>query len=169
MAKPRAVHTVESIMAKTVEEGECLIWQGYIANRTPMIYADGAMKSVRGLLTRLLGKPQPAGVGFWSMKCGNHACVHPEHAVFRPEKQHMQHMAKELNSRPAINEIRRAKISQKRRMKLTDEQIADILSSEDSGPVVAARVGVSRAMVSRYRRAQSGTTIATNMWIGLMK
>lgn len=156
-------------MAKAVEEGECLIWQGYRCNRTPMIYENGSMRSVRGLLSRLLGNPEPTEPGYWSMKCGNHMCIHPGHTVHRTQAQHMSHMAREINNRPAIKEIRRAKISQKRRKKLSDEQIADILKSNDNGAVVAARVGVSRSMVNRYRRAQSGHTIATNMWIGLVR
>ena len=34
-------HTLESLRARCVEEGDCLIWQGYSANNTPQVYMAG--------------------------------------------------------------------------------------------------------------------------------
>lgn len=167
MAKPETIHTVQSLLQRTVEEGDCVLWLGYSANRTPLVYSEGVMKSVRSLLSGLLGKTT-TGKGYWSVHCGNHLCIHPEHMVFRLDHQHMAHMARMLNASPALNAIRSAKIS-KSKKRITHDQLNDIMTSRDSCADVAKRLGLSKSMVSRYRRSEAGANMANNMWAGLMK
>lgn len=130
-----------------------------------MVYSNGKMVSARGLLAVLSGREQPAMSGYWSSCCGDDACVKPEHTVFRRAREHYIKMGKSVTK--TSEAMRRAKISAKRR-KLTDEQISEILHSNESGPVVAARLGVSRSLVCKYRNGTSGMTRNINMWQGLM-
>lgn len=165
MAKPITKHTVESLTAKAVEEGDCLIWQAYFGNGVPMVYSNGKMVSARGLLAMLSGREQPTTAGYWSSCCGDDACVKTEHTVFRRAREHYIKMGKSVSK--TSEAMRRAKISAKRR-KLTDEQISEIMHSNDSGPVLAARMGVSRSLVCKYRNGTSGLTRNTNIWSGLL-
>ncbi len=167
MAKPRKVHTYQSLMAKTVEEGTCLLWTGYQNQRVPTIYVDGTRKSVRGLFAKLLNHSSADGNGFWVNTCGNQLCVRPEHTAYRSIQQQMSYMGKRMRALPSIEAIRRAKISNSMR-RISDEQIKEIHQSGDSAAAVAKRLGVSKALVTKYRRSEIGATMATNMWAGLM-
>ena len=169
MAKPLAQHTVESIMARTVEEGDCALWTGYAQNRTPQIYDAGRMVPVRGLLSRLLGREEPKERGYWASTCGSDLCVKNQHTTYRTDSQHYAYMAKRMQTMPAVQSIRRAKISKARTKKLTDDQVHEILHSNESSRVVAERVGISKSLVCRYRRGELGGTIATNMFMGLIQ
>ena len=59
--KKHAIHTAESLLARTIEVGDCLEWQGYFANGTPYVSNNGKMTSVRRLFSGLLGKDFVAG------------------------------------------------------------------------------------------------------------
>ena len=98
MPKPRTIktHTLESLHARCVEEGDCLIWQGYSANNTPQVYMAGPTSnaghngrpvSVRWLMALLEGDAEAAAEqepgarrGFWVATCGVSGCVAPSTA-----------------------------------------------------------------------------------------
>ena len=62
MARPITHHTEQSLRERCVEEGDCLIWQGYLGNRTPMVMHAGKLQAVRRLFTQLLkGEAKPQG------------------------------------------------------------------------------------------------------------
>src|SRR5687767_8625125 len=89
--KPVAVQTMESLLARTVEEGECLIWRGYVANKTPQVAHNGKMVTVRRLMLQLQGKDPK---DYCASSCGDPLCVAPHHIVSRSKSLHLKRMTK---------------------------------------------------------------------------
>ena len=155
---PRKVHTVESLRARTIEVGDCWEWQGYSAHGTPQVFnrVDGSkrrMYSVRRLFRELItGQPQPDG--FYSVSCGNAECVNPDHVLYRNDRNHFKSMGRKV----ANNPVRSMKLSQYHRnngkAKLDEQKAQEIRLSNESGPVLAARYGVNRSLISSIRRGK---------------
>lgn len=150
--KPIAVHTMETLLARTVEEGDCLLWDGYIGNNVPQVSHNGKVIAVRRLMLELQGKVLRPG-DHASTKCRNPSCVHPEHISHRNKFQHAMAML----SAPRNEEVRAAKLAAFRRKtaKLDMEKAREIRCSDESGSVLAARFGVDKALVSRIRRGEA--------------
>lgn len=144
------VHTVETLLAKTEEVGDCREWTGYMGNNVPMANHEGRFLAVRRVMLMLSGVPEER-IGYACCKHGNQRCVNPDHIVNRSQSQH----SKLHGKRPARNEIVRLTKMQEygraHRAKLTIEQVRDIRSGTDSGSAAARRHGVSRQTVERIR------------------
>ena len=167
MAKPKTIHTIESLMALTTEEGNCRLWNKYLGNGVPMIYHDGKFIQVRKLLLTLQGIE--IRTRYTSPSCNNPLCVEPSHIVQRTEKQQHTHMARLVSQSPS-NHMRLAKITKARRdlyAKLTQEQAIEIRMSIESGPVLAERYGVTRTLISRIKRGQTWAQQFGNPFAGL--
>lgn len=156
MAKPKTIHTLESLFALTTEEGECRLWNKYLGNGVPMVYHDGRFIQVRKLILTL------QGIDVWARytasRCNNPLCVEPSHIIQRSPKQQHLHMAKQVSLSPS-NPARIAKITQ--------EQAIEIRLSDESGPVLAERFGVTRTMISRIKRGESWAHEFGNPFSGL--
>ena len=167
--KPKTQHTVDTLLARTDEFGDCLIWNGYSYHNTPQVHHDGKMVSVRALLWSLQGKTAPEGRLFYRVVCGQDKCVNPAHTRCHTQAEHMRYM-NEPGRRTASGEaIRAAKIAQYRRRisRITPEMLAEILASHESGPELERRLGVSRSLISQYRRGELGATRISNPFQGL--
>ena len=155
MAKPKTIHTIESLMALTTEEGDCRLWDKYLGNGVPMVFHDGKLIQVRKLLLLLQGIE--VRTRYTAPTCNNPLCVEPSHIVQRTSKQQHAHMARQVSASPS-NHSRIIKITKARREqvgKITQEQAIEIRMSDESGPVLAGRFGITRSMVNRIKRGQS--------------
>lgn len=167
MAKPKTIHTIESLMALTTEEGDCRLWDKYLGNGVPMIFHDGKLIQVRKLMLMLQGIE--VRTRYTSPSCNNPLCVEPSHIVQRTSKQQHSHMAKMVSASPS-NHSRIIKITKARREqvgKITQEQAIEIRMSDESGPVLADRFGITRSMVNRIKRGQSWVQEFGNPFAGL--
>lgn len=167
MAKPKTIHTFESLMDMTIEEGDCRLWDKYLGNGVPMVYHDGKLIQVRKLILTL------QGVDVWAKytaaKCNNPLCVEPDHIIQRSPKQQYIHIGKRLSFAPS-NQARIAKITKACREasgKLTQEQAIEIRMSDESGPVLSERYGIDRSMVSRIKRGKNWAMEFGNPFAGL--
>jgi hypothetical protein len=93
MTRGTKKHTVETLKARTIEEGDCWNWTGYLGNKVPAVSHDGKMTSVRRLFRDLMGSSVKVG-WFVLPTCGNNICVNPEHSKALSPKQFRQHMGK---------------------------------------------------------------------------
>lgn len=164
---PRAqVHTLESLLANTDEEGDCLLWRGYLPHpAAPMVYHQGRMVSVRRVIFQLLGYTDTDG--FYAASCGSGRCILPDHIVYRDASEHASHMARRINAMPAVDALRHAKAARTRRKAVSDEALLEILSSNDSAPELSRRLGISKTLITKYRRGEAGHTTAHNPWAAL--
>jgi hypothetical protein len=162
-------HTLESLMARTEEVGDCKEWQGYFANASPGVKHGGKMTTVRKLIRILQGKERPPGT-MTSVSCGNHRCVHPDHLIDRDATAHARVMASNVDY---ASPTRTAKLQKKAepRRKISDEGVQAALGDPRTCQAVADAHGVSKSLISKIRRGQSHrqTNAAANPWAGLMR
>jgi len=164
--KKHAIHTAESLLAKTIEVGDCLEWQGYFANGTPYVSNNGKMTSVRRLFSGLLNKNFVAG-GFIVPKCDNHRCINPNHAMrlsrskmsSRNGKRAVQSIAKRLKIQ---------KFKQQTEGKLSWDKVDEIRATNVPSRVLAEKFGVDKSLICRVRTGQAWKRIENNIFAGLM-
>ena len=152
MSKPKTIHTVESLLARSTEEGECHLWDGYSTNKTPMVHQDGKMRAVRRVLLDLLGVEVRGK--YLATSCGNPLCINPEHISQRTEKMHVMRMAKNAHKGAAAvrHQIGVLKWRRANPLKI-NEEIAAAIRADDRHPVeVAQHYGVSKSLVFKIRR-----------------
>lgn len=166
--KPRTIHTTESLLARTVEEGDCLLWQGYIGNKVPQVLFDGRMQPVRRVLLTLAGKP-PAVDDYVVPTCGNKGCIHPGHCKVVPKQNHLNEMALRAQT-PSVKTLRIGKATATRRKtsaKINEEIASQIRGNTEPSRVWAARLGVHKSLVTRIRAGKAWSQIG-NPWRGLL-
>ena len=159
-------HTLETLLARTVEVGECYEWQGYVKNGTPQVSHGGKMMTVRRLMHELQGKSVKGY--FLSPGCDNPLCVNPAHTVVRTTAAHLRRMNKNVN-KGGLMRVARLQHAARGRRKLTDEQVIQIRVDPRPSRAVAAEHGVSKALVCSIRRGDARRLIATNPFAGLMR
>lgn len=167
--KPIATQTMESLLARTEEVGECLEWQGYVANKSPQVSHNGKMTTVRKLMRVLQGRPAGNGV-FTGVKCGNPLCVNPAHLVDRNMRQHGQMMASKIDFDCPVRTAKLQRAAAGRR-KITDEGIAAALTDPRSCEAVAQDHGVHKSLIARIRRGKAHRQVnaTINPFAGLMR
>lgn len=159
-------HTLETLMARTVEVGDCREWLGYSANGVPQVSHAGKMTTVRRLMFELQGKDVE---GYYiAPKCGNSKCVHPAHIIARTIRAHHKFMSKCGDPNGLMRIINLQKAAKARR-KLTDEQVIQIRSDPRPSRAVAAEHGVSKDLVCRIRAGKAHRAVSANPFAGLMK
>lgn len=151
--KPKTIHTIESLKARTVEEGECWNWTGYLGNKVPHVCHNGKMHSVRRLFRDLMDKPVQAGSYIYP-NCGNTICVNPKHNVALTRKQ----FSKRIGKMAAGNLMRKIKVQafkQRTVGKLTWDQADEIRVSTEPSRQVASKFGVDKSLICRIRAGKA--------------
>jgi hypothetical protein len=161
MAKPKKIHTVASLLERTVEVGQCKEWTGYFAGKSPAVFHEGRLQSARRILCLLIGKHVPEG-HFVTTSCRNQKCVNPDHLLTYTPRQHMSYMAAQVQYMNP-KRILKLSVSAQGRRKLSDDQIKVILSGEDSCVVLAKEFHVNKSLISKIRRGEAHRmTLARN-------
>lgn len=151
---PPAPLTLKQIHARCDEVGDCLLWN---QSCTPSGYPrvkDGyahimAWEAVHG--------PVPKGKRIYRT-CEQTRCCEVGHMVLKTSTQIVRLAAKRGAWK---GEARIAKLTATKRARssiLNDELVAEIRASDESGPSIEARTGVSRSMVSLIRRNKTWVT-----------
>lgn len=173
--KPITIHTVESLMAKTIEVGECKEWQGFFQTNkhVPYVYdgTTGKMVAVRKLLALLAGK-DVSKVAYWAVNCGNWRCVCPDHTVGRNRQQQFKHMAHSVDHQHPARVAKLQTIARKRAVCKIDEATAQAIRVDPrSSAKVAAAYGISKSQASKIKAglAWKQVSAAVNPWGGLMR
>lgn len=174
MAKPVTIHTIESLMDRTIEVGDCAEWQGYFAGKTaaPNVYHNGQMIAVRKLIAALSGRDDVESIPYWSASCGNPLCVHPDHIVGRSNARHFSHMGKKVDHQSPSRVAKLQEFGRQRAIaKLTQDKADAIRLDTRTGPEIAQEYGINRSLVSKIRRGLSWRPVsaAVNPWGGLMR
>lgn len=169
--RPRASLTTQTpgwldrIMARTTEEGDCLIWEGVWNNGSPQVYLDGKYQMVRRVLWQAEHGPIRRGL-HPRCTCGEQRCVRLAHIRLRTTRQIAQDAAK-TGSWSSL--LRRAKIAAARRKasKLTQDDVARIRAAE-TGAAIARELGISKSMAAKIRSGAAWAPIGAGRigWLG---
>lgn len=147
---PQKIHTIESLKERTIDDAGCWIWTGYHGNKVPNVFHNGKMVQVRKVICELLGKTLPKTV-YLNVSCGHGSCVNPDHMKIYTRQQHMDAIRKIAHqSKTRIANVQKHK--REHNSKINEQIAQDIRLSDESGPVLAERYGISRTLISRIRR-----------------
>jgi hypothetical protein len=151
--------TLAMIQARTVEEGNCLIWTAYSSDGVPKIDLNGKTLSVRREIYKLVhGEiPDRLQVG---VKCKTPCCVHPDCLVARSRSRAM----KEANYTVAGNIART--LAKRARSNITMDIAREIRSSTEPATMLEQRLGLFAGCVRRIRGNRSWQD-HTNPFAGL--
>lgn len=166
--RTKTLHTVESLLARSEEVGNCIEWQKYFQNHTPYVQHGDRFVAVRALMMELLGHVYKERM-FFGVKCGNKACINPNHIVARTAKDHARHMANNTDHRGAIRIAKLQKAAAKRRV-LTDDQVMQVLTDERTCKSIAQELGVSSSLIAKIKRGEANKMVVAknNPFWGLM-
>ena len=140
----------ERLLAKTIEDCDCMLWQHGCSNGHPAARVDGKPMMVRRVVWSEQHGEIPAG-RIIRMTCCSARCVNPEHM----ELTTYQKLGKQLGAMGVMSgPVRSAAIARTKRQtqgKLTDAAVRDIRTSGETGVSMAQRYGVTQAHVSSIR------------------
>ena len=151
--KPKTKHTIESLKARTVEEGDCWNWTGYLGNKVPHVCHDGKMHSVRRLFRDLLGNPVKES-WFIYPKCGNGVCVNPDHNTVLSPKQFRQYIGKKAGG-SLTRKIKIQAFKHRTMSKLNWEKADEIRLSTEPSRQVAEKYGVNKSLICKIRAGKA--------------
>lgn len=164
------IQTIDSLMERSSIEGDCIEWLGYsYMNKFPQVSHGGAMISVRKLVM-ILNKRQIPDLGYFKTTCGNELCVRLEHIKMVNQQGHMESIARKVNHQNPVRISKLQKVAESRR-KLSDEQVQDILMSDQPSTRLAAIYGVSKSTITNVKgnRARRVVSASVNPFVGLMR
>jgi hypothetical protein len=158
--------SLDSILARCDEFGDCLRWTGPMCNGSPQVFT-GRKNGNRYIQARRVVHEHSAGKAIRSdcrpiMKCRDPKCLKFDHMVLLNLKQIGALAAKEgkfssPQRRAAITAGRRASAP-----KLDMQKAREIFHSEESGPVLAERYDIHRSLVCRIKRGLAWATGTAN-------
>lgn len=183
MAPPLKTHTLDSLRARCVEEGACLIWQGhYNTQSVPMVYAQhpaagvgrtGKNVSVRWLTALLAGDDKAraelepgAPKGQWRTTCGVHGCVEPTHIRRMETRAHLSAIARQAHKDTVAESLRCERIARTQRARFGKVDMPTMraaVASARPAAHIARELGVSKSSVARWRR-RAAARVTTGMW-----
>lgn len=167
--RAKTYHTLDTLMKRTEEVGECIEWQGYFQNKVPFTQHGERFMSVRRLILELNGTEVPENM-YAKSSCGNPDCVNPNHIVLVSRKQHSKAMASKVKHNSPIRLAKLVKSAQSRRV-LTDDQVMQALMDNRTCAEIAREFEVSKSLISKIRRGRSNRMVKAmnNPFSGLMR
>jgi hypothetical protein len=169
MKRSKTVHTLESLMARTVEVGDCLEWTGYFQNGSPFVVSGGVKWLVRRLIRHLEGQVLSSGVHMGT-HCDNQKCIKSEHLAERSKTRHMSMIARKVDYQHPLRISKLQKAAESRRV-LSDENLNLIRLDTRSCAAIANDFGVSKSLIANIRRGKSRKVVnaSINPFAGLMR
>ena len=157
-----------ALIERTEECGDCLLWTGSVGHSGLPIYKPYGKPCtlVRRAMFQLNGgtliprKPIDT-------RCGEKCCVNPAH-LFQSTTSKVSQRAAKRGAFSGL--VRRSKIAESKRSisKLTLEQARDIRVSPETGPVLALRYGVNKAVINGIKNGTRWKEYGGH-WAGLMR
>lgn len=168
MGRPKVIHSLERVLARTTEVGDCLEWRGFMQDgRTPLIKVDNRLVTVRRFIRQLQGAPAAPG-RFLSASCGNPRCVNPAHILERTGRQHARYIASCVDMRHPVRIVKLQRMNAHKRA-LTDEQAQMVRVDPRSAAVLSRLLGCSKSTICSIRNGQSYRQVAANPWDQLLR
>jgi hypothetical protein len=157
--------TLDLILAKSIEEGDCWIWQGGCGHGTPHISENRRAVPVRRWIAQHHLAKNVAGM-LATNSCGNPLCVSPDHVLVVTRARLQQLTVDRL--RYHLNPARNAKLSAaaRARSKFSPELIEQIRHAEGPQRAIARAFGVSFDTVNKIKAGKTYKTYGSP-WQGL--
>lgn len=145
--KPLPMITADWLLARVIERDGCLVWNLQCCNdgKDPRAVVNRRKINVRRAVWAAMHERQPNVTDGVVPCCGTLGCVDPAHMVARSRSQIQTGIPKTFAHKVAIAETWRKK------SKLPQEKVKEILQSDLIGKEEAARHGICKSMVNLIR------------------
>ena len=155
----------DRILAKCIEDGDCLRWTGGCCNGHPAISKSTLVR--RALWAEKHGPIPPGKI--IRCTCETPKCVNLEHFEMTTHKR----LATQLGALGVMSgPVRSANIAATKRAgrqaRITQQDARAIRASDEKLSVLSARHGISEATVSKIRLGRVRREFGANPWAGLM-
>lgn len=153
MSEAQNTLEIMRIIESTEPDGNCIIWTGAVGNSGHPIYKPTGRRAcalVRREVYRLGGRTLSARKPI-DTTCGDKLCVNDAHLA----QSTISKIAKKAAARGAWTGLARSMriaMAKRGKMKLTEQTAREIRNSTETGPVLAARYGVNRTLVTNIKR-----------------
>lgn len=146
---------LDQIRKHIVEEGDCWNWTGAMqtSRSVPTMHYQGKVGAVRRFI--LLERGVDLSKRLASYTCGNPFCVNPAHVAPSTRRAVQKRTSNELNYQSSLLHRKKISDSARTRAKLTPELASQVRDAEGSQSAIAARFGVSQAVVSSIKRGRT--------------
>lgn len=166
MNKRKAEFTLDWLMARCDEVGECLVWRGYKSDCGQPIGRIPGQKRASNIRRAVIEQRDGEAVGYkrWAYAtCEVDGCVHPDHLDSRTRSKATRGKPKSADHIAAITTARR------KQSDYTYTAIQEILDAPRGAITeVAARHGMSRQSACNLRAGRWRATQAAGMFSGLI-
>jgi len=134
----------------------CWNWAGAMGQgKYPRIWQteNGQERSMPGRRAAWLaiGRELPSGWRVYGT-CDSLTCVNPAHIKAGLTEEFGAHTRATGKQKGNINRIKANRLTGRKRAALTPEMLAEVITSNETGVALAARLGVASATISGYRR-----------------
>lgn len=146
MTEEQGTYLMGRIRARCVEEGECILWQGWTNSSGNPIYWDGGKtKQLRRLVAEKVSGIKLRDGDRAFMTCRNVACLEPSHIAKGKGTEWSRGMPKSLAQNKKISDDRRSK------SRLSMDDIREIRASDLGHSAVGKKYGIDRGHVMKIR------------------
>jgi hypothetical protein len=159
--RPIVYQTPDSIRARCIAEGNCLLWQGGNDGKNrPQCRHGGETVYVRRLMRGLVdGKDVPVGMSV-ACTCGNKLCVSDLCSTIVTDKGRAR-LAAARGAFSRRDKIIRTTMGIRARSKISEALVIEIRCSDGSCREIAERTGVSLSHVKSIRRGSARAPLSS--------
>lgn len=162
MTKASAVISADKVLSNSIEDGECLLWQGAMANGTcPVCRVGGKVVPVRQALWKAMGRRLPDKAAVLA-SCKQDCCVAPEHLVLG-KRGSVLGVPKSPAARANMARAQRANST------ITEADAAVIREAVAPLKKLMEQYGLCKRAIQDIRRGASWSNHHTSPFAGLMK
>ena len=145
------IDLIKRIEEKSVEVGDCWIWQGAMnQHKLPITCYRGKTMSAQRAIAKHKHIMRDGLVAY--AKCGNPACVNPEHVGVATKSERIKAGWAKVNKEVLARKISKSKAG---RTGITDAIVSEIRLSNETTMELARRLELDKRTVSRIRLYKS--------------
>lgn len=167
--RPYKNHTLESLRARCIEEGDCWLWQGAATGGVPSIGFKGKTVYVRRYILEVLQGRSLGHKQRTTPTCFNHLCINPEHIMLTSRSIIQKRWTNHAGYMQAPARRLKITVSRRERSPYSLETVQKVHDMEGtmSQRAIARTLGTSRNFVQKLLSGKSWQPL-NNPWAGLL-
>lgn len=144
------VHTLETIQARIVEEGDCWLWQAALSHGSPALRHDGRVMYVRRFIAQYLQGKDTSGK-YVTQTCDSPLCVNPAHVIVCDRAKLQLIAAKRTRYGDSVVRGMRIARAKQEASSLTWDDVRAIRAMEGTSRAIARELGLNFSRVHNIR------------------
>lgn len=174
LGRGNGIRTLEQLREMCdVDSGRdgCWMWQGGFSRGRPTCRVKGVQVSGPKMTAVAMGREDERAPGKrWTVRCGNAACIAPNHLVLAGVAEMMAFAR--LGGRLKRTPDQRARIRAGQLLRadaVPEWKVREALQSDETADDIAARLGVTRSAVQQWRRGDRRADVVAGPFAALLR